>query len=378
MSPDVLWDLDSTDLSELGYTFGSSSVVKLQDGTWAAIFGNGYESANQKAGLYIVNMEDPTDVVFIDTEADGTSSSPNGLSSPLPVDTDGDEVADAVYAGDLYGNLWKFDLSSSNRTKWEVAFKQGSTPEPLFQACENDDCNNPQPITARPEVTKHSSGGVMVFFGTGRYLYESDTSSTQEQTFYGIRDNGNQVSGRASLQVQEILAETDSDVSETYYRVTSDTVVDYTAKSGWYLDFDSSDFEGERVVSGAFSRNGRIAFVTLSPSAEPCDFGGTSWFMELDAENGARLSYSPFDVNGDGVTDNSDYITVTLPDDPTSAGVTVAVSGRKSTVGTVKTPTVISTNEKTVNFFGGDSTSIEKVNGLNGDDSGRQSWAQLQ
>ncbi|WP_370280313.1 pilus assembly protein [Pontibacterium sp.] len=374
---DVLWDLDDSDLPELGYTFGNSSVVQLPDGTWAAIFGNGYESANYKAGLYIVNMEDPTDVEFIDTGADGSVSSPNGLSSPIPVDTDNDKIADTVYAGDLYGNLWKFDLSSSNRNSWGVAFKQGSTPKPLYQACTTDDCSSPQAITSRPEVVDSSEGGVIVLFGTGSYITTDDPTSTQMQTFYGIRDNGSTVTNRSDLQAQDILAEFYVSASDTDYRVTTDYAVDYTAKDGWYLDFDSSDYPGERVVSNPIVRGGRVIFPTLAPKTEPCDFGGTGWLMELDAENGSRLTVSPFDVNNDTAINASDFVSVVISDGAESVEITVPVSGRKSTVGIVKTPAVISTGTQELKYFSGSSGAVETVRESSGDKLGRQSWLQL-
>ncbi len=375
---DVLWDLDSTDLPELGYTFGNASVVKLPDGTWAAIFGNGYESANHKAGLYIVNLENPGDVVFIDTEFDGTAASPNGLSSPLPVDTNNDKIADAVYAGDLYGNMWKFDLSSSNRNGWDVAFSQGSTPKPLYRACTTDDCSSPQPITSRPEVADHTQGGVMVLFGTGRYLSTSDPSSTQLQTFYGIRDTGSMVTNRSALQAQNILAELYVAASDTDYRVTSNIAVSYTSNDGWYLDLDSSDYVGERVVANPIVRGGRIIFTTLSPDSEPCEFGGTGWLMELDYENGSRLTESPFDVNNDTYINSDDFVTLSVTEsDGQSSEVTLPVSGRRSTVGIVKTPAVISTGNKEVKYFSGSSGAVESVRESSGDKLGRQSWIQL-
>ncbi|MDI3325243.1 PilC/PilY family type IV pilus protein [Pontibacterium granulatum] len=374
---DVLWDLDDSDLTELGYTFGNASVVQLPDGTWAAIFGNGYESANYKAGLYIVNMEDPTDVVFIDTQADGSASSPNGLSSPIPVDTDNDKIADTVYAGDLYGNLWKFDLSSSNRNGWAVAYSQGSTPAPLYRACTTDDCSSPQAITSRPEVVDSSEGGVIVLFGTGSYITTDDPTSTQMQTFYGIRDDGSMVTNRSDLQAQDILAEFYVAASDADYRVTTDTAVDYTAKDGWYLDFDSSDYPGERVVSNPIVRGGRIIFPTLAPKTSPCDFGGTGWLMELDAENGSRLTVSPFDVNSDTAINASDFVSVVISDGVESVEVTVPVSGRKSTVGIVKTPAVISTGTQELKYFSGSSGAVETVRESSGDKLGRQSWLQL-
>lgn len=376
---DVLWDLDNSDLSELGYTFGNSSVVKLADGTWVAMFGNGYESANYKAGLYMVNLEDPSDVIFLDTEADGTAADPNGLSSPLPVDTDGDEVVDYVYAGDLQGNMWKFDLSDKNHSKWDIAIKSGSTPKPLFRACTNDDCSNPQPITSRPEVTGASSSKPMVYFGTGSYITTSDLSSTQVQSFYGIQDEGKQVEGRSALQAQSILDEVHVDAGGTDYRITSDTEVDYSAKAGWYLDFDSDNYTGERVVSNPIVRGGKVIFLTLSPEAEPCDVGGTSWLMILNGDHGSRSDSSPLDVNNDGAINSSDSVEYTLPDETTSAGF---VSGLKSKVGIVKGIAILTAEdpetEKEVVVMSGSNADIDKQNINPPGPLGRQSWIEIQ
>jgi len=239
-SNDVLWDLDATDLPDLGSLSGRVSVVKLQDDSWAAVFGNGYDSANHKAGLYIVPLENPDEFTFIDTEADGTSESPNGLSAALATDTDGDKRADRIYAGDLQGNMWVFDLSADNSAAWKVAYKQGSSPEPLFRACTSDDCSSPQPITMRPEVVKYTGadGGQLVLFGTGSYRTADDVGSTQVQSFYGVHDDGqNTVSERSKLQAQEIVKEFTVQTTGEH-RVTSKNSVDYSSSRGWYIDFN--------------------------------------------------------------------------------------------------------------------------------------------
>ncbi|WP_262364776.1 pilus assembly protein, partial [Salmonella enterica] len=105
----------------------------------------------------------------------GSASEPNGLSSPLPVDEDGDRVADYVYAGDLQGNLWKFDLTDNNSAQWGSAFKTGNKPKPLFQAC-NGTCSasTRQPVTMRPLAIRHPKGGIMVLMGTGSYFTNDD------------------------------------------------------------------------------------------------------------------------------------------------------------------------------------------------------------
>ncbi|MGB0664879.1 MAG: pilus assembly protein [Pontibacterium sp.] len=378
---DVLWDLDDTDLSELGYTFGKASIVKLENGDWGAVFGNGYESANHKAGLYVVNLADPTDWAFIDTGFDGTSSKPNGLSEPIVVDTDGNKLADTAYAGDVYGNLWKFDLSSSNSSQWKVAYKSGSTSEPLFRACEDDNCASPQPITSKPEVVEHEDGdgSLLVLFGTGRYLEQSDLTSTQEQSFYGIHDAGATVSGRSVLQEQNIISEVYVAEADTDFRITTNYDVDYTSKKGWYMDLDSINYPGERVVSAPIVRGGRVIFTTQTLEENPCAFGGGSWLMELNVYTGGRLEESPFDVNGDDEINTADFITITVTNsDGSTSEVDVPVSGRKSTVGVVSTPAVISTGVNEIKYLSGSTGEIETVLESSGERLGRQSWIQIQ
>ncbi|NMQ20264.1 pilus assembly protein PilC [Candidatus Competibacter phosphatis] len=183
----ILWEIntlnspnasDLTDTSSqagfannLGYTFSQPSVVRMANGKWAVIIGNGYNSTSQKAVLYIIDAETGHLIKSIDTKV-GSATQLNGLSTPIAVDVNDDRIVDAVYAGDLQGNLWKFDVSDSSTSNWGVAFMNGASPKPLFVA---KDANNViQPITAKPQVGKNPAGGVLVYFGTGRYFVEGD------------------------------------------------------------------------------------------------------------------------------------------------------------------------------------------------------------
>ncbi len=376
---DVLWDLDDGDLSELGYTFGQAAIVKLATGDWGVIFGNGYESTNGYAVLYIVSLETGSVIKSITLE---DSTGANGLSTPIAVDSDGDKVADLVYAGDLQGNLWSVDISASNNNSWASSYKQGSTPKPLYQACTDDPCTDPQPITSKPQVIDNDPGGLLVLFGTGKYFEDGDnTDTSQVQTFYAISDDGARVDGRDDLVAQDILAEIDAATSGLNYnvRVTSEYSVDYTAKEGWYLDFDSASYPGERIVANPLVRNGRVIFPTLVPETDACSYGGTSWLMELDALNGARLSESPFDLDDDGAINTNDYVQYDSDGDGDidADDEWVPVSGKESTVGIIKTPGVISTGDDEVKYTSGSSGNIEVTTESSGDSLGRQSWIQI-
>ena len=149
----VMWEFPSGTDNDMGYTYSKPAIVESYDSSvgsngWIVIFGNGYNSPSGKAVLYIVNPENGNVIEKIDTAVAGC----NGLSTPVPVDVDYDDKVDYVYAGDLRGNMWKFDLTDPDHTNWEIAFYDGAD-QPLFTA--RGPGGTTQPITAKPDVMYH-------------------------------------------------------------------------------------------------------------------------------------------------------------------------------------------------------------------------------
>ncbi len=331
----VLWEYTDADL---GYTYSQPDIVKMNDGTWAAIFGNGYNnteadgsaSTTGYAYLYVVNLQTGALIKKISTDT-GSVTTPNGLASATPVDTNGDYKVDYIYAGDLQGNLWKFDVSSTSSSNWDV-IKASGTPAPLFTAKAPEAGYPAQPITTRPSVAFHPDAqrdGVMVYFGTGRYIDEGDSvASGNTQTFYGIWDDfanlpptfsGNRNEATPDYLKQVIQSE--PTVTGTGYsftlRITSDNAIDWTQHHGWYIDLVNTgvtpqDNRGERQVTNSIVRGDRIIFSTLMPNDIACDFGGNSFLMELSAVDGGRLGEPPLDINNDGNIDTSDLYNGTI------------------------------------------------------------------
>ncbi|MES9845956.1 MAG: PilC/PilY family type IV pilus protein [Candidatus Sedimenticola sp. 6PFRAG5] len=386
---DVMWEFTNATDSDLGYTIGQASVVRMYDGTWAAVFGNGYESDDDEAVLFIVNLEDPTDYVKFETQV-GSAASPNGMTTPTPVDIDGDRVVDAIYVGDLHGNMWAIDVTDTRRSQWKFKYGNSNNPAPLFTALDASD--NAQPITSKPAVNKHPDGGVMLFFGTGKYFEKGDNVSLEQMTFYGIRDDDAQISDRSELVEQEITHElvqdfTNPDTNETLtwgLRASTTNPVEYncdnlpspcTESSGWYMELKSpvNGWEGERVVSAPLLRENRIVFVTMIPDEDPCEFGGDSWLMELSAVDGKRLSISPFDLNNDGSFSSADYITII---DDNGQEIHVPASGKKSKEGIIKTPGIVKTEDREFKYVSGSSGGIEMTVESRSARPGRQSWIQ--
>lgn len=279
--------------TDVGYIMEKPSIVQLNNGKWAAIFGNGYNSTGTgTATLFIVDIQTGALIKKIST-ANGSTSSINGLSNPAVIDADGNGTADYVYAGDLNGNMWKFDLTSTNPANWGVAY----SGKPLFSAG--------QPITETPDVSPNPNGGYMVEFGTGKYLEVADNTTTPQNAFYGLWDNGTSViTGTSQLQQQTVTSTITG--SSTSYRVVSSNTVNYATQRGWYLTFPVL---GERSVTDSVITGGKVIFSTLVPSSTSCSYGGTSWLMELDYLNGYQSPTPVFDTNGDGVINSNDTAT---------------------------------------------------------------------
>jgi len=334
----VLWEFSDANDADMGFSYGDPVIVRMNNGKWAAVIANGYNNTDSdnnvsttgNAVLYIVDIETGTVIRKLDTGEgladDPTGGSrPNGLASPAVIDQDGDFIADAVYAGDLFGNMWKFDVSGTTAASWGIAHGSDATPEPMFTAL--DASGNALPITSRPAVGSHpdrsvAPDDVIVYFGTGKYLEANDNNPTGENTqaFFAIWDDGTQVSGRSELLQQSIIGEVFT--SEFDFRVTTDEEIRWeddpentalVAHRGWFMDLvntegGNTDNKGERVVFEPILRNDRVIFTTLIPSLDECAAGGSGWLMEVSAISGARLTDSPFDTNNDGIFNSEDLI----------------------------------------------------------------------
>ncbi len=295
---DVLWEDSNSDtgFADLGATIGQPTIARLNDGTWVAVFGNGY--GTDTASLFVVNLATGQLIAEIPVPTTGS----NGLASPTTYDLTGDLNTDLVYAGDLQGHLWRFDISDTKPKKWGVSL--------LFTATDGTGSNaKAQPITVRPAAEPALNGGQMVYFGTGKYFGTSDGTNMDVQSFYGIWDDGTTTGiTRSDLQQQVITDQVAQNGRQL--RATTANSVDWTTQKGWYIDLlpPSGTAQGERVVDNPQLNQGRILFATLIPATNPCDYKNSGWLMALDAGSGGRNDQPVFDLNGDGTFDNSDKV----------------------------------------------------------------------
>ncbi len=327
------------DYSYLGYTLSQPVIGLMENGRWAAIVGNGYNSDSGIAALFIIYLdanpadtngwEEGEDYIKISTEAGGPANK-NGLSSPTAIDSNGDGYVDRVYAGDLKGNMWAFSLTGST-SDWDVDYTNSSNTsvkQPLFQA--KDAAGVAQPITVKPSVIRNPahpslsnvSPNLLVLFGTGQYLTDLDLSNTQPQSFYSIWDNGQAIEmantdpRSAKLVEQTITQDTGTGQNAIEARVTTDTTVPYgvsgtSQRFGWYIDLEKSDADsGERVISDAVIFNDTVFFTTFIPDTTACGSGGDGWFMFLNAANGGHPAEPIININNDSLVTDEDTVTL--------------------------------------------------------------------
>lgn len=307
---DVLWEYTDTSDNDVGFMLGKPMVARLDDGSadglLAAIVGNGYNSDNGNAVLMIFNLQTGALIKKIDTGV----GSDNGLATPGLWDDDGDGFVDYVYAGDLKGNVWKFDLTGGKTSGWGSALKTGSTPKPLFVAKSGSVL---QPITApitlyRNYVTDDPNfKKVFLFFGTGSFFRSDDLTDKATQTWYGLITDPKSTSesiasDRSTLKQRTITLETTAD-GKAIRTFSTSTTGDMKDKLGWYLDLlpTSGTQQGERIVSGStmyrFTEPTLIASSIIPVANDPCDMG-RGYINALNAFTGASLKETFFILEG--------------------------------------------------------------------------------
>lgn len=348
----------STCYLQLGQTYGIPLIVKMNDGNWAVVIGNGYSQADGGTGqayLYVINLATGAKIAevlaTIGNAAD--DAHPNGLSSPTAVDTNNDGMVDYVYAGDLGGNLWKFDVRATAPSSW-TAFKLFSTP--------NANTTTAQAITGAPAVALHPRGGFMVMFGTGRAFtnaancgncttdatHLNDLTNTTQQYVYGLWDNDQPASGTAlsraidstklvdqSLSAPTTFGTNNNALSHTVRTVGGSSIVtpNYNPgtgqKQGWRLilarNVADSTPTGQTVQNAerVLGDGGMVAasryHVTLSNpnfdngttgtgSSAIANARGDNWLLEIDYLTGSAPSTPVFDLTVDNVLDDSDLV----------------------------------------------------------------------
>ncbi len=311
--------------ANIGHVLGRPVIapVKATDGSVAfkAIFGNGYNSANGKAVLFVVELGTGSPKVqMLEAEETGsTISGTNGLGNIVVVDRwaknttdaslpannlDGagsDGFADTVYAADQKGAIWKFDLRAPVAVNQSTPTKQQTRP--LFTSAETTSSGSTyrQPITGGMLATAGPSGGVMLYFGTGSFSFTADPGDRTIQSLYAIIDpiRGAPTSSFAPITPSNLVARTISGTSNGARTITTGAAP--ASSRGWRLTLPA----GERFVGYPSIASGVVFLPTYAPqdAASGCSTQGFNWLYGLNAVTGAAA----FSAARSGSTTGAQY-----------------------------------------------------------------------
>jgi type IV pilus assembly protein PilY1 len=319
--------------ASMGNTYGTPVIRRLHDGRWAMLFGNGFGSTNGDAGIF-VGVLDPTTGKPTFYYLSAGAGPNNGIAFVTPVDLDGDHITDYVYAGDLKGNIWRFDLTSANESNWAV------TPGALFTTAAG------QPITtAIVAASGAPSAGMkqqlMLLFGTGQKTgltnLAGNTYAAAQQSLYGLWDwnmsgwNSMSNATYASLPpgtaatlgptnlVQQIVnvastanggdVEIQNNATPCWSGSTGCTGA--SAQYGWYLNLPSTQEQviySPQLVAQALTVNSIVPAQTAPTSCDAgTDLGYTYVVSALTGAAFNQVFLPPSEANNSAVNGNKSY-----------------------------------------------------------------------
>lgn len=287
--------------NNIGLIQGKPIIARLNNNVTALIVSNGINSTNGHAVLLIYNLDTGALIREIDTGVGSgvlDHADSNGLSPPVGWNQDGNNTLDFIYAGDMLGNAWKFDLTSGNPATWGVA----NSGNPIFSATGPDGTTR-QPITGGMTVAMHpQTFKTWVFFGTGRFLTAGDVSNRNVQGLYGVVDDGSTVTKASLTQRTVQILGTRNGKPVRGFQANSPLSV--TAR-GWYINLVDPPIppgtaSGERIVTSPQLDGEVLEVSSVIPTADACQSDGRGYINALDAFTGTSTRSPYFDVNGNG------------------------------------------------------------------------------
>ena len=278
------WEITeaTTGYANLGNVITAPQLVTLDGGATVVLSPNGTNSAGKVSSLFVIKPSDGTKLAEIKAGTALADGSANGLGGLAAVDSNGDGRVDVVYAGDLKGTLWQFDVGGASYPSSATAV---FTP----------DSTDARPITAAPSVSLHPLGGLMVNFGTGKVLTRADLSSTATEYLYGVWAKS--ASTPTDLTTLTLTERTAPD-GVTKVRTWAGTAANYAnGKKGWRIALAG----GERVLgSDLITDSGRFLVTTSIPNSGSAQGG---WLVQVGAVYGTAPPKPVFDLDGDGIVE---------------------------------------------------------------------------
>lgn len=293
----ILWEF--TD-SHMGYTYGTPTVVKTKKYGWVVVFTSGYTNADGLGYFFFVN---PANGALLETVAtpstSGSTSSPVDMGQATAYISDyTDMTADAIYAGDLKGGIWRLDVSSSSTTL------PYATPTKI--ASLTDSLGNAQPVTTRPlvEVPPNSSTRYLLV-GTGKLLADSDIASAYQQSFYSIVDGVGDFGAFYGSTGQPLPTGVSFPITRSALNANTSLLTGIgsspASAMGWYFDLPVTSSIAQRVNIDPFATQGVVAFIANQPNGSACSPSGTGTLYAVSYATGKTVLDAGTSVTLDGL-----------------------------------------------------------------------------
>lgn len=315
-APKVLWEFTSDTSkgapyisdADMGYSYGIPIITKLSDGTWAVLVTSGYNNVSPGNGgghLWVLNAKTGAVIKKISTGAGSDSAAvagsgctaapcPSGLSriSAWMDNVNINNTVSQVYGGDLFGNVWRFELSKLKASGGDASVQLLATLQ--------GPTNKPQPVSSWIELGYANSSHI-VFVGTGRYLGLPDINNKEVQTIYAIKDPLTGTSSTtalygspranactATVKTNCFMKQAFTDTGGIRTVASSMTyATNLSAMNGWFIDLPQ---EGERINTDSSLQLGLLVFVSNIPNnANVCGTGGSAYLNYLDYKTGLTV-----------------------------------------------------------------------------------------
>ena len=281
LNPLTLWEFKDDDL---GYTYGNPVIAKNKAGKWIVAFTSGYNNVGPGTGKGYLYVLDAITGQLVDASSKiATSAGDTGTPSNLGrlnawIDDSSTNVALRFYAGDMLGNVWRFDFDDNYGAPGKEAVL-------LAQVGSN------QPITTKPVLSEIVEGAYrypVVTVATGRYLGYSDIGDTAVQSVYTFKDPLDSSTLGALRSNSGMVKQT---INSARNGLDNPKDVTWSSQTGWYVDLNLT--QGERVNVDVEQQLNQLIVASNIPSPTACNTGGTAWLYYLDVGSGKPLlSYS--------------------------------------------------------------------------------------
>jgi Tfp pilus tip-associated adhesin PilY1 len=301
-----LWEFSGVTDPELGLAWSEPSINRVDypftSGTaWGVFFGSGHKEdlsaqANKEAYLFGLEAHDGSSLWPKVQMASGVTN--NALASPLVADFEGDNVADVIYIGDLYGSMYRV-----------TPIGKGETPV-VSKLYNSGNVDHATSIRAKATYAFGEDDSVIwVYFGTGKYESQDDKISTDQQYFFGLKEDIDDQPTYTLASSDLVILDLPYESGTTNYR-TLETGSANGDKKSWAIQLFqplSGEFGGsERVITEPLVTSGVVFFTTFIPDDDVCEGNGEAWLFALEYDTGLPPDLSVFDTNEDGVIDDKD------------------------------------------------------------------------